>query len=40
MAASAPVADPSRPGMKNAEHLRMTAGVWPHPQMIGSHVHP
>jgi hypothetical protein len=36
----APVAHPSRLGMKNAEHLRMTGEMWRHPQMIGSHAHP
>jgi hypothetical protein len=36
----APVAHPSRLGMKNAEHLRMTAWIWRHQQMIGSHGHP
>jgi hypothetical protein len=34
------VAHPSRLGMKNAEHLRMTVGMLRHPQMIGSHGHP
>jgi hypothetical protein len=36
----APVADPSRLGMKNAEHLRMTPEMWRHPQTVGSHGHP
>jgi hypothetical protein len=40
MAASAPVADPSRLGMKNAEHLRMTGEMWQRPHVIGSHGHP
>ncbi|MEA2894078.1 MAG: hypothetical protein QOI05_4871 [Bradyrhizobium sp.] len=31
------MADPSRLGMKNAEHLRMTPEMWRRPQTIGSH---
>jgi hypothetical protein len=40
MAASVPVAHPSRLGMKNAEHLGMTAEWWRHPHTIGSHAYP
>jgi hypothetical protein len=34
------VAHPSRLGMKNAEHLSMTAVMWRHPHTIGSHDRP
>jgi hypothetical protein len=39
-ASRAPVAHPSRLGMKNAERLRMTAKMGRHPLMIGCHGHP